>query len=52
MSNTLKKTIAGALLSGSVAAAGWGLAGLALAAGTAQAQPGPAPQVLWCPGKP
>lgn len=39
---TLKKSIAGALLSGSVA-----VAGLGLGAGTAQANPG-----VWCPGQP
>jgi hypothetical protein len=29
---------------------GLGLAGLGVAAGTAQAEPGPAPQYHWCPG--
>jgi hypothetical protein len=45
----LKKMIAGALLSGGVA-----VAGLGLTAGTAQAQPGPAPlnHFTWCPGHP
>ena len=31
---------------------GLGLAGLGLAAGTAQAAPGFAPQATWCPGDP
>jgi hypothetical protein len=42
---TLKRIIAGTLLSGGVA-----VAGLGLAAGAAQAQPGPAPLGRWCPG--
>jgi hypothetical protein len=42
---TLKRIIAGTLLSGGVA-----VAGLGLAAGAAQAQPGPAPLGHWCPG--
>jgi hypothetical protein len=56
--HTLKRIIAGALLSGSIA-----VAGLGLAAGTAQAEPGIAPQFhgpvpavkgpyQWCPGDP
>jgi len=44
---TLKRIIAGTLLSGGVA-----VAGLGLAAGAAQAQPGPAPLGHWCPGDP
>jgi hypothetical protein len=45
----LKKMIAGALLS-----SGFVAAGLGLAAGTAQAYPGPAPldHFTWCPGHP
>jgi hypothetical protein len=31
---------------------GLGVAGLGLAAGTAQAQPGFAPEYNWCPGQP
>jgi hypothetical protein len=42
-----KRIIAGALLSGGVALAGFGLA-----AGSAQAQPGPLPLIHWCPGQP
>jgi hypothetical protein len=42
--HTLTRIIAGALLSGGVAITGFGLA-----AGTAQAEPGFAPQVYWCP---
>lgn len=41
--HTLKRIIAGALLTGGVALAGFGLA-----AGTAHAYPGP---YTWCPGK-
>jgi hypothetical protein len=41
---TLKRIMAGALLSGVA------VAGLGLAAGTAQALPGPAPRYMWCPG--
>ncbi|WP_139329586.1 hypothetical protein [Mycobacterium sp. IS-2888] len=44
---TLKRLIAGTLLSTGVAMAGFGLA-----AGAAQAQPGLAPQVYWCPNQP
>jgi hypothetical protein len=44
---TLTRIIGGALLSGGVA-----VAGLGLAAGTAQATPGPAPRYMWCPGRP
>jgi hypothetical protein len=44
--HTLKRSGARALLSGSVAVAGFGLG-----AGTAQAQPGLAPQTQWCPGQ-
>jgi len=45
----LTRIVAGALLSGGVA-----VAGLGLAAGTAQAKPGPAPlnHFTWCPGHP
>jgi hypothetical protein len=43
---TLKRIMAGALLSGVA------VAGLGLAAGTAQALPGPAPRYMWCPGDP
>ncbi len=45
--HTLKRIVAGALLSSGVAMAGFGLA-----AGTAEAQPGLAPQVHWCPNQP
>jgi hypothetical protein len=45
--HNLKRIIAGALLSGGIA-----VAGLGLAAGTAQAQPGFAPLATWCPGQP
>ena len=45
----LKPIVAGALLS-----SGFAVAGLGLAAGTAQAHPGPAPldHYTWCPGHP
>ena len=42
----LKTIIAGTLLSGGVA-----VAGFALIPGTAQAQPAPAPLARWCPGQ-
>jgi hypothetical protein len=47
--HTLKRIIVRTLLSGSVAAAGFGLT-----AGTAQADPGcpESPYFCWCPGKP
>jgi hypothetical protein len=45
--HTLNRIIAGALLSGGVA-----IAGIGLAAGAAQAQPGLAPLARWCPGQP
>src|SRR5215813_3448489 len=45
--HTLKKIITGASLSGAVA-----VAGLGLAAGTAQAQPGCSSYACWCPGQP
>jgi hypothetical protein len=50
--HTLKRIIAGALLSGGLVSAGLGLA-----AGTAQARPNPAcndmaPCYTWCPGDP
>jgi hypothetical protein len=49
--HTMKRTIAGVLLSGRVA-----MAGLALGAGTAQAYPTCTPNgtcsTQWCPGKP
>jgi hypothetical protein len=45
-SHNLKRIIAGALLSGGLVSAGLGLA-----AGTAQAQPGFAPLYQWCPGQ-
>lgn len=44
--HTMKRIIAGALLSGGVAVAGFGMA-----AGTAQAQPGFARGMEWCPGQ-
>ena len=45
--HTLTRIIDGALLSGGVAITGFGLA-----TGTAQAEPGFAPLVYWCPGQP
>ena len=45
VTNNLKRIIAGTLLSGGLAVTGVGLA-----AGIAQAQPGPAPLGRWCPG--
>ena len=44
---TLKRIVAGALLSSGVA-----VAGLGLGAGSAQATPGLAPLAHWCPGDP
>jgi len=44
--HTMKRVIAGALLSGGVA-----VAGLVLGAGTAQAQPGFSQGTEWCPGQ-
>jgi hypothetical protein len=44
--HNLKRIIGGTLLSGGVA-----VAGMVLAAGTAQAQPGFIPQYPWCPGQ-
>ncbi|OBI00394.1 hypothetical protein [Mycobacterium sp. E2733] len=44
---TLTRVAAGALLSSGLATAG-----VALIADTAHAQPGPAPQVYWCPNQP
>ncbi|HEX3732240.1 MAG TPA: hypothetical protein VHU91_04875 [Mycobacteriales bacterium] len=43
---TLKRIIAGVVLTGGVAVAGLGLAG------AAQALPGTFPRYMWCPGQP
>jgi hypothetical protein len=45
--HALTRIIAGALLSGTLADAGFGLV-----AGVAHAEPGFAPLVYWCPGQP
>jgi hypothetical protein len=51
---TLRKFVSRTMLAGGVAVAG--SAGSMVAAGTAEAAPGPAPvcrtQTCWCPGKP
>ncbi|WP_156622545.1 hypothetical protein [Mycobacterium sp. 852014-50255_SCH5639931] len=47
MNITLTRIAAGAVLSSGLATAGF-----ALAAGTAHAQPSPAPQAYWCPNQP
>ncbi|HZA09084.1 hypothetical protein [Mycobacterium sp.] len=45
----MNKTLVG-LTTTALVSAGMGLAGLGLAAGTAQAEPGPFPTYHWCPG--